>query len=957
MFFRLAHLVTHRWMLVVAIWLAAVGIVRVTAPRWENITHDGDFAYLPGDMPSVVGERWMTEAFPRQRGRSQVVVAIARRHAAMTRRDIDVAYDVARRLKNLLAAARLARARELKGKETRLRRDGQRGLADDVHAEFSRAVEQAGDALEEALSLDERLAANWGERIEANPAVAAAEPPRLAEIYHNRALLNSLTGNAEAALEDRSLAGKLNPRLSDAGDHVLPKGAATLPLIDVWTWREDFFGDKLVSRDHCVRLVVLQLTSEFMAVDNISVVERIEAELAPVRKDIDQWTERGLSVVQSGSAAVGADLLRTAASSIKHTELFTVVLVVLILAFVYRSPLLVVLPVVTILVSLVVSTGLVALLTQLSSVPGFGWWTLKVFSTTRIFVVVILFGAGTDYCLFLIARYKEELEAGLAHDAAVSAALAKVGHALLASALTTVLGLSMMFFAEFGKFRYSGPVIALCLAVTLLTCTTLTPAIMTGLGPVLFWPFGVGGGRRGSTASQHGVRPGRDARPGGAAMWHFIARSLVRRPGSVLVVSVLALSPLAVYGVVHGRDVTYDFLSGLPPQCPSKQGVEALRPHFPVGESGPVTVLVKKEQARFQSTEGRARIRGLSDQLHLPGVQTVRSMEDPLGDYAPGEKPGILSSRGRRLRMLRAHPRTREIFVAQSPELAGDVARFEVILKHNPFSLDAIQVVDRIEDKLQALTQRADAFWSGAEYALTGTTAGIRDLRAVTRRDNIRIKILVVLVVLAVLLGILKRPRSPIQGSAHQGRVGSGGQVGAAAVRQPTVCLYLMATVLFSYYITMGITTLFFSIAYGDSYQGLDWKVPLFLFVILVAVGQDYNLYLTTRVFEEQGRLGPYAGLRRAVVRTGGIITSCGIIMAGTFFSMTSGAWGSLLPFLPESMSPPYGALRSIVEMGFALAVGVLLDTFVVRSLLVPSFLALAVGWRKRTAIRTSGEA
>ncbi len=100
MFARLAYFVTRRWVLVVAIWFIAVAVVRLYAPRWESVTHDGDFAYLPPNVPSAVGEQWMTEAFPRQRGRSQVVVAIARRDAAMTNDDIHVAYDVARRLKS-----------------------------------------------------------------------------------------------------------------------------------------------------------------------------------------------------------------------------------------------------------------------------------------------------------------------------------------------------------------------------------------------------------------------------------------------------------------------------------------------------------------------------------------------------------------------------------------------------------------------------------------------------------------------------------------------------------------------------------------------------------------------------------------------------------------------------------------------------------------------------------------
>jgi RND superfamily putative drug exporter len=922
MFTRLASFVTRHRTLVVLGWLIAVIVVQRAAPRWQEIIHDGDFAYLPPHLPSVVGEQWMSEAFPRQRGKSQIVLAIVREREPMSNEDVQIGYDVARRMKNLLGAARLAAAARLADEEQALRQDQLAAEADEVRERQRALLQQAGEALQDALQLDTKLADYWDGRVAADRSLQSVRPPRLGEIYHNRALLARWQNDEETARNELNNALQLDPGLRTAGDEVRPARAAQLPIVDAWTWRDEHFGAKLISHDNRVRLVVLQLSNEFMAVDNIQAMETIEAELRPVRDNLLHFTQPGLSVVQSGSAAVGADLLRSAAGSIRNTETVTVVLVILFLALVYRSPLLVAVPLVTILVSLLVSTGIVALLTQLSAVPGFSWWTLKVFSTTKIFIVVILFGAGTDFCLFLIARYKEELRNGLDHTTAVSAALIHVGGALVASAFTTILGLGMMFFADFGKFRFSGPVISLCLAITLLACLTFTPALMRILGPCLFWPSRVERPRSRQGVSSDRASSSRDSSRISSTVWHFVARVITMRPGLVLIISILALLPLAGYGAWHGNDVTYDFLSGLPSRCPSRQGAEVLRRHFPVGESGPVTVLVRRDNAQFETPDGRAQIRNLSDDLHLPGVLAVRSAEDPLGEYAPGEKPGILSDRGRTLRVLRAHPRTKSIFVAQTMELAGNVARFELILEHDPFSLAAIQVVDQVQETLYTLTQVPDSFWHGARFAMTGTTAAIRDLRSVTRRDNVRIQVLVVLAVFVVLLLILRRP---------------------------AVCAYMMLTVLFSYYVTMGITTLFFMYAYGDSYQGLDWKVPLFLFVILVAVGQDYNVYLATRVLEEQARIGPFAGLRRAIVQTGGIITSCGVIMAGTFISMTSAVWPAILPSpWSQRWESSTGPVRSMLELGFALALGVLLDTLIVRPILVPSFLALICRWRSR---------
>jgi len=631
----------------------------------------------------------------------------------------------------------------------------------------------------------------------------------------------------------------------------------------------------------------------------------------------------------TGSAAVGSDMLFSAKESIDNTERATIALVLLILLLVYRAPGLVLVPLTAIVASTILAMDLVAVLASWS--PQLDWLDFKIFKTTRIFIVVILFGAGTDYCLFLIARYREELERGLTPADAIARALGKVGSALAGSALTTIVGLGMMVFADFGKFRNSGPAIALCLTVALVACVTLAPALLRAMGTWVFWPwkprakeprpaemFGKGGrhpishGKAESNTQLPRAGPPFQSASGApglfAGFWSWLSRAVLARPGLILVTAVLGLAPLAYAGL--SVPLTYDLLSELQADRPSVRGTRLVQQHFGPSEIDPVTLLAHVPHAELDSREGRHQIALLTKELYdftyvdsagqtVQPVRSVRSLAEPLGN-----PPGSFNLFSRAVRdkiFVLKNPQTKRYYCSETPPYDGKVARFDLVFQYAPFSSESIRLLDSIEEFLEAKAESPTSHWHGARFLFTGTTAGIRDLETVTHSDQIRIQVLVVLAVFGVLLLILRRPG---------------------------ICVYLILSVLFGYFVTIGATELFFGWYYGSTYHGLDWKVPIFLFVILVAVGEDYNIYLVTRVFEEQRRRGTEDGLQTALVRTGGIITSCGVIMAGTFASMMT------------------GTLRAMHELGFALSLGVLLDTFVIRTVLVPAFLVLLARWR-----------
>jgi RND superfamily putative drug exporter len=386
-----------------------------------------------------------------------------------------------------------------------------------------------------------------------------------------------------------------------------------------------------------------------------------------------------------------------------------------------------------------------------------------------------------------------------------------------------------------------------------------------------------------------------------------VAQAIVARPGVILVSSFLLLAVPAWSGLAV--PVTYDFLSELSSDRISVRGTRLLAQYFPVGETGPISVLAYDPTARFDTAEGKRRISLLTKELcdltytdssgaECRPVLSVRSLTNPLGDPPGAFSP--FSPAGRRKMAALNHPKAKAMFLSATPQCAGTVTRLDVISQYDPFSKEGMRLVGEIERRLLASAADPESPWHGTSFDLTGITAGIRDLEAVNTSDFYRIGTLVSIAVLGVLVFLLRRP---------------------------LVSLYLIFTVLFGFFVTLGITKMFFQWMYGPTFEGVDWKLPIFLFVILVAVGEDYNIYLVTRVYEEQRKRGLLEGLRVAVARTGGIITSCGVIMAGTFASMLT------------------GTLRGMFELGFSLSLGVLLDTFVIRTVLVPAFLALMARW------------
>lgn len=775
-------------------------------------------------------------------------------------------------------------------------------------------------------------------------------------------------------------------------------------------------ASRLLSEDETLLLTFVAVDEAFVSPSSQEAVGWLEDRVAELEPELP----RGASLSWSGSAVIGRDYMENVQETLDRAAVATVFLLFGVLMAVYRSAFLAMVPLVTIGVSLMIARGLLAWASQV------GW---EMSSLVELFLVVLLFGTGTDFCLLLSWRFGENWNASNPRGA-IRSTLGRVAVALATSAFTTIVGLSLMGFTRFKLFSSTGPSVAFGLVITVAAALTLTPALLLFLA------------RWRPRAFTGLTRP-----PSG--YWDRLGRAILKRAWLAWSLTLLLMLPAASLGLRLTAQNAFlqDTVSEMPASTPSVRGLALIAEKFGPGATAPMAVVLEvgpededqgESRADFHSSVGLATIDDISRLLsHQRSLTEVRSATQPLGSTTPfdparlsarlgainegferlvegaeelqqGLNEGAARIRGAMLigelagadvlgqgaapapaedpkppaepnqgqgdpvtsglrrataamlgqfggvelpsvnpiapvegdgpvaQLLRELGRAaegagqisegasrarqeigtimddpvgrraldrlliNEQTIAENPEISrsfeayispdGRKARIDLVQTGRPFSPEALDQVERLRERLGDYLQEYDERDPIRPRALVaGPNAESADIRALTRRDQYQTWIIVPLGVFLVLVGML---------------------------RAPLACLNLVATMVLTYAFALGVTHAVF--VWGMGAEGIDWKVPYFLFVLLVAVGVDYNVFLMSRLQEEVKALGLKAGITKAIGQTGGLITSAAAITACSFAAM---------------MFSPLSSLR---QLGFALVVGIITDAALVRPVLVP---------------------
>jgi putative drug exporter of the RND superfamily len=590
----------------------------------------------------------------------------------------------------------------------------------------------------------------------------------------------------------------------------------------------------------------------------------------------------GLQVHLAGPVAANVANQEKSANTGRSVQSLSLLLIIVLLLLVFRSLLA---PLITLL------PAAVALLVANRFIGGLGAHGLQISEITQLLLIVLLLGAGTDYGLFLVFRVREELHAGRDPHDAVARSVTRVGESISASAGTVILALLSLLFASFGIYHDLGIPLAVGIGVMLVAGLTLLPALLSVFGTAAFWPSRVG---RSSQAAE--------------GWWGRVAGRVLRRPALALGVGVLCFAGLASFATGY-QAAGFGGALNAPKGTDAAAGNAILVRYFPQSSTNPTNLVMRFSTPIWDHPESVA-----AAQSALETSREFTTLAGPLNPtgttLTPAEYTALHQAFGPAQLLPRTPPsdlhgysealynayRSTSAFVSSD----GRTIQFQAALTAgDPSSTAALRAVPR----LRAATTHAAAVAGAEASGVAGEAPALYDVSSTSDHD------LATIIPIAILaIGLLL----------------------ALVLRSAIAPLYLIVSVALSYFAALGVAVLVFMDIAGDS--GLTFILPFLMFIFLLALGEDYNILVMTRIREEAHVRDLRPAVIRAVGRTGPTVTSAGLVLAGTFavfaFAGASGPGGS-----------------QIRAVGIGLSVGILMDTFFVRTVLVPATVMLLGRW------------
>ncbi len=622
------------------------------------------------------------------------------------------------------------------------------------------------------------------------------------------------------------------------------------------------------------QLLVLSDVNGSDAAGETTLVDDLRAEIARAGPPAD------MQVHLAGDIAINVDQQAKSGTTGNQIEFASVVFILILLALIFRALLAPLITLIPAFFAVAISGPLVAEAAHAG---------LKVSQLAQLMLIVLVLGAGTDYGLFLVFRVRENLREGTEPKEAVRAAVTRVGETITFSALTVIAALLSLLVATFQIYSELGIPLAIGIGTMLLAGLTLLPALLAVFGRATFWP----------SKTREGT--------GKAGLWGRIATRIVRRPAVPLAIGVVGLGALAV-AVSAYQPGGFGGAITAPTGSDSAAGTALLAKHFPASSANPTNLVYKLPRPAWENPDP---IAAATDQLKASGLFTgVTGPLNPSGVTLTSAQYTALHSLLGNAADLPAVPpahltiplQAYEVYRATAQYVSPDgmTIQYETGLKAgDPSTTAAMNAVPSVRAEAAAAAKTLGA----TDWGVGGEAPAFYDISQISDSDLAHV-IPVAIVVIGLLLCLV--------------------------IRSLIAPIYLIASVALSFFAALGLSVIIFMKIGGDS--GLTFILPFLMFIFLLALGEDYNILVMSRIREEAHHYPLREAVARAVGATGTTVTSAGLVLAGTFsvFAVIGGR-------------QPGGS--QIRDVGIGLALGVLMDTFIVRTVLVPCTVILLGRW------------